>query len=68
MITRSCIGVVGMMRLASAMRQLVVRLFLLYLPMMLMVLVPSKLIALLTLCLLVIRMVRLTVNLLLQSA
>lgn len=59
---------VGMMRLASAMRQLVVRLFLLYLPMMLMVLVPRKLIALLTLCLLVIRMVRLTVNLLLQSA
>ena len=68
MITRSCNGVVGMMRLGSAMRQLVVRLFLLYLPMMLMVLVPSKLIALLTLCLLVIRMVRLTVNLLLQSA
>lgn len=59
---------VGTVRLTSAMRQLVVRLFLLYLPMMLMVLVPRKLIALLTLCLLVIRMVRLTVNLLLQSA
>ena len=68
MITRSCTGVVGTVRLTSAMRQLVVRLFLLYLPMMLMVLVPRKLIALLTLCLLVIRMVRLTVNLLLQSA
>ena len=41
---------------------------LLHVSMMLMVLAPRKLIALLTLCLLVIRMVRLTVNLLLQSA
>ena len=68
MITRSCIGVVGMMRLASAMRQLLVRLFLLYLPMMLMILAPRKLIALPTLCQLVIEWFWLTVNLLLQSA